>query len=66
MAGLTFTAVNFLYSFTVDYVDLRAVKDMYSMADRKLCACIADDLLHSLPNDIEVASVGHPNINVLH
>ena len=66
MAVLTFTAVNFFYCFTGDYVDLCAVKYMYTKVDRKLCACIADDLPDSLSNDAEVASVRHSNINVLH
>ena len=66
MAARTFTAVNFLHSFTGDYVVLCAFKGMYKMADRKVCACIADDLPDSLPNDVEVASVGNSNIKVLH
>ena len=39
---------------------------MHKIADGKLCACIADDLPDSLPNDVEVASVGNSNIKVLH
>ena len=62
MAALTFTAVNFIHSFNGDYVALCLGKGIHKMADRKLCACIADDL----PNDVEVASVGIPTKNVAH
>ena len=66
MAARTFTAANFLHSFTGDYVALCAGKGMHKIADKKLCACIADDLPDSLLNKVEVASVGNSNIKVLH
>ena len=66
MAALKFTAANFLYSFTGDYVDLCAGKDMYTMANIKLCACITDNLPDSLPKDAEVASVESSIIKVLY
>ena len=64
--ALNFTAVDFLHSFTCDYVALCAHKGVRKMVERKLCVCIADDLPDSLHNDVEVASVGNSNIKVLH
>ena len=66
MAVLTFTVGNLFYIFSGDYVNLCAGKNIYTMADRKLCACIADDLPDSVPNGAEVGSVRNSNIKVLH
>ena len=58
MAALIFADVDFFYSFTGDYVELCAGKNMYKMADRRLCACIADNLPDSLPNDAKSCRCG--------